>query len=63
MRQRAVSPVRGSRIPGIGDVEAVNADPGKASEWGSSGMEASREYQWDRVTDRVLEVYRRVVGE
>tara|TARA_X000001036_G_scaffold305347_1_gene284246 strand:+ start:1735 stop:2874 length:1140 start_codon:yes stop_codon:yes gene_type:complete len=43
--------------------EAVNADPGKASEWGSSGMEASREYQWDRVTDRVLEVYRRVVGE
>ena len=43
--------------------EAVNADPGKASQWGSSGMEASREYQWDRVTDRVLEVYRRVVGE
>ena len=43
--------------------EAINADPETASQWGSSGREASREYQWDRVTDRVLEVYRMVVEE
>ena len=42
--------------------EAINADPEVISQWASSGKEASREYQWDRVTDRVLEVYRRVVG-
>ena len=32
------------------------------SAWGSAGREAARDYQWDRVTDRVLEVYRGVVG-
>tara|TARA_B100000287_G_scaffold404679_1_gene427570 strand:+ start:4496 stop:5638 length:1143 start_codon:yes stop_codon:yes gene_type:complete len=42
--------------------EAANSDPETSSSWGSSGKEASKEYQWDRVTDRVLEVYRRVIG-
>ena len=35
----------------------------QASAWGDSGKAASRDYQWDRVTDRVLRVYRRVLGE
>ena len=43
--------------------EMIHADSATTSQWGSSGKDASREYQWDRVTDRVLEVYRRVVGE
>ena len=43
--------------------EVTHADSATTSQWGSSGKDASREYQWDRVTDRVLEVYRRVVGE
>ena len=43
--------------------EMTHADSATTSQWGSSGKDASREYQWDRVTDRVLEVYRRVVGE
>ena len=42
--------------------EMTHADSATTSQWGSSGKDASREYQWDRVTDRVLEVYRRVVG-
>ena len=43
--------------------EMIHADSATTSQWGSSGKDASRGYQWDRVTDRVLEVYRRVVGE
>ena len=42
--------------------EVALADESTRTSWGSSGMEASREYQWDRVTDRVLDVYRRSVG-
>ena len=42
--------------------EVALADSEARSRWGSAGQEASREYQWDRVTDRVLEVYRKVVG-
>ena len=42
--------------------EVALADESTRASWGSSGMEASREYQWDRVTDRVLDVYRRSVG-
>ena len=38
------------------------SDDQTRSEWGSAGRAAAREYQWDRVTDRVLEVYREVVG-
>ena len=44
-------------------IESINADPEKTARWGSSGKESSREYQWDRVTDRILKVYRRVAGE
>ena len=43
--------------------EAINADPEVISQWASSGKEASREYQWDSVTESILGVYRRVVGE
>mgnify|MGYP001316597519 FL=1 len=43
--------------------EVALADGEARSRWGSAGREASREYRWDRVTDRVLEVYRRVVGQ
>ena len=38
------------------------SDDRTRSAWGSAGREAARDYQWDRVTDRVLEVYRGVVG-
>ena len=41
--------------------EVALADNSQRSAWGSAGMEASVEYQWSSVTDRVLEVYRRVV--
>ena len=41
----------------------MEADEDQASAWGDSGKSASRDYQWDRVTDRVLGVYRRVLGE
>ena len=41
----------------------AKADEQTTSSWGSSGRDASRDYQWDRVTDRILEVYRRVIGE
>ena len=41
----------------------MEAGADQASAWGGSGKSASRDYQWDRVTDRVLEVYRRVLGE
>ena len=43
--------------------ESINADPETTARWSSSGKESSREYQWDRVTDRVLKIYRRVAGE
>jgi hypothetical protein len=43
--------------------EVIHADSTTKSQWGSSGKDASREYQWDRVTDRILEIYRRIVGE
>jgi len=43
--------------------DVIEADSQVISDWGSSGMAASREYMWDRVTDRVLDVYRRVLGE
>jgi len=43
--------------------EVIEADSQAISEWGSSGRDASMEYMWGRVTDRVLDVYRRVVGE
>ena len=42
--------------------KASLSDDQTRSEWGSAGRVAAREYQWDRVTDRVLEVYREVVG-
>ena len=42
--------------------EVALANEVTRNEWGSAGKEASREYQWDRVTDRVLEVYRSVVS-
>ena len=42
--------------------EVALADESTRASWGSSGLEASRDYQWDRVTDRVLDVYRRSVG-
>lgn len=38
------------------------SDDKTRSDWGSAGREAARDYQWDRVTDRVLEVYRGVLG-
>ena len=41
----------------------MEADEDQASAWKDSGKSASRDYQWDRVTDRVLGVYRRVLGE
>ena len=41
---------------------ACLSDDKTRSDWGSAGREAARDYQWDRVTDRVLEVYRGVVG-
>ena len=42
---------------------AVEADDEETSKWGEAGKAASRDYQWDRVTDRILEVYRRVLGQ
>ena len=42
--------------------EVALANEVTRNEWGSAGREASRDYQWDRVTDRVLEVYRSVVS-
>lgn len=42
--------------------EVIRADTETSTQWGSSGMKASRDYQWDRVTDRILDVYRRVLG-
>ena len=41
---------------------ACLSDDKTRSDWGSAGREAARDYQWDRVTDRVLEVYRGVLG-
>lgn len=41
--------------------EAALADSQTRSDWGSAGREASDSYLWASVTDRVLEVYRRVV--
>ena len=43
--------------------DVIGADKEIRSAWISSGKEASKEYQWNRVTDRVLDVYRRVLGE
>ncbi len=40
----------------------IEAYEEETSEWGAAGKAASRDYQWDRVTDRILEVYRRVLG-
>jgi len=40
----------------------IEAGSDTRSLWASSGKEASKEYQWKRVTDRVLDVYRRVIG-
>jgi len=41
----------------------IEADEEETSKWGAAGKAASRDYQWDRVTDRILEVYRRVLGQ
>ena len=43
--------------------DVIGADKEIRSAWISSGKEASKEYQWNRVTDRVLDVYRRVLRE
>ena len=42
---------------------AIEADEEETSKWGEAGKAASRDYQWDRVTDRILEVYRGVLGQ
>tara|TARA_B100000683_G_scaffold231523_1_gene233121 strand:+ start:2574 stop:3656 length:1083 start_codon:yes stop_codon:yes gene_type:complete len=47
----------------LGMSRVMEAGEDQASAWGDSGKSASRDYQWDRVTDRILGVYRRVLGE
>lgn len=42
--------------------QVTQADTQTISGWSSSGREASADYMWDKVTDRVLEVYQRVVA-
>jgi glycosyltransferase involved in cell wall biosynthesis len=43
--------------------EMALADPDRLAGWGSGGIAASQAYLWPSVTDSVLEVYRRVVGD
>jgi len=43
-------------------LEATNAGKERKSEWGSNGSLASQSYLWSTITDRVLEVYQRVVA-
>ncbi len=47
----------------LGMLRVMEAGEDQASAWGDSGKSASRDYQWDRVTDRIMGVYRRVLGE
>ncbi len=43
--------------------EIALADSDRLAGWGSGGIAASQAYLWPSVTDSVLEVYRRVVGD
>ena len=43
-------------------MQVTQADPQTIAGWRSSGRGASADYMWDKVTDRILEVYRRVVA-
>ncbi len=43
--------------------EMALADSDRLAEWGFGGIAASQSYLWPSVTESVLEVYRRVVGD
>ena len=61
-------PGAGLSVPS-GDVGALamamsavaQATEEKCEEWGEAGNEAAAQYQWPRVAERVLDVYRRVL--
>jgi hypothetical protein len=39
----------------------AQASEEQCEEWGEAGNEAAAQYQWPRVAERVLDVYRRVL--
>jgi glycosyltransferase involved in cell wall biosynthesis len=43
--------------------EMALADSDRLAEWGCGGIAASQSYLWPSVTESVLEIYRRVVGD